>query len=349
MFKRTVLLLCGLAAISLSAQIKELTFYEVKQAKTAPVIDGKLDDAAWKEADIHNSYYVFWNQNPPLSKDKTETCLLYDSRGIYIGIVNHEKNIDKLRKLITVQGDNNAWTDDCAEIYVDRWASGIEYRRFVVTCTGIMADTMRLDEANMRDEWDADGWSAKTSINKDEWVAEVFIPWSDLGRKGEPGQLWSFQHNRFNYTTGGGLNNFSCFAPGGNTTNTNRFGYLYFVDDNMKLNYDDIASLINQHAAPPWGLSVDNGLLQNVAGKISFTKLDKLLLETQASFEGKITECEKATRGNKELEKSFDKIKAKYEKLKEEDGKSLAYILQLMGMTPEIEDILWKTELENNL
>ena len=349
MLKRIILVLCFFSAIMASAQMKELTFYEVKQAKTAPVIDGKLDDAAWGEADVHNNYYVFWDQNPPLSKDKTETRLLYDKKGLYVGIVNYEKNIDKLRKFITVQGDQNAWTDDCAEIYIDRWANGIEYRRFVVTCTGIMADTMRLDEANMRDEWDGDGWFAKTSINKDNWVVEVFIPWSDLGRTGEPGQLWSFQHNRFTYTNGGGLDKFSCFAPGGNTTNTSRFGYLYFIDDKMKLNCDDIARLINQGTAPPWGLSVNNGLLQNVAGKISFTELDRLLIETQTSFDRKIAECEKAVRGKKDLGKSFDKLKTKYEKTKTEDGKSLSYILQLIGMIPDIEDILWKTELENNL
>lgn len=335
-------------ALSASAQMREVVFYEVRPAgQQPPVIDGKLDDACWAKSEVHDKYYRYFVDNPPRSPTKSEMRILYDAKGLYIGIVNFDEDIGKLRKNITTKGDANVWTDDCAEIYIDRYANGIEYRRFVVNCIGTTNDTMRLDEANMRYEWDADGWEAKATIQKDRWIIEAFIPWTDLGSKAEPGALWSLLHARF--TPGKGFGGYAVSSPGGNMVNTRNFGFIYFTSGNGKVDHKEIASLINKRVAPPWGLAVDGGLLQNDNGKISFEKLDVLLAREQSKFENKFNACAKAVNEAKseELSKSFALIVKEYGKAKADDGRSLNYILKLIELTPLLDDISWKIELEN--
>ncbi|OGV49883.1 MAG: hypothetical protein A2X49_07500 [Lentisphaerae bacterium GWF2_52_8] len=334
--------------LTASAQMRELVFDEVVPTNEPPKIDGKLDDPCWKNAMVHDKYYAYFKENPPRASAKTEMRLLYDEKGLYLGIINFEPNIAKLKKNISTPDAQDTWTDDCAELYFDRYADGIGYRRFCINCIGTMNDTMRLDEANMRSEWSADGWTAKTSINSDNWVIEAFFPWSDLGQKPAVGEVWTMLHNRYSPQDGAN-SGYSCSSPGGNLVNTKNFGFLCFTDGKGKSNHDEIAGIINKRVAPPWGLAIDNGLLKNDGSKVSFEPFEDLLKKQQTAFDEKMAACEKAvsTVKNPEIAKLFEKTKEAYQKVKANDGKSLSYVLQLIAMDTVLDDIKWKIELES--
>src|SRR3954454_4679765 len=58
--------------------------FECRWAQTAPVIDGKLDDAAWKSAQLIDKFMLPWLQdkNRP-AKPATRARLLWDREFLY--------------------------------------------------------------------------------------------------------------------------------------------------------------------------------------------------------------------------------------------------------------------------
>ena len=55
-----------------------------RRAAEAPVIDGKLDDACWRKADVLGQFFKFTTVEP--SKYATEARLAYDAKYLYVGL-----------------------------------------------------------------------------------------------------------------------------------------------------------------------------------------------------------------------------------------------------------------------
>lgn len=184
--KRIAILICAMPVIALNAQMRELSFYEVRRTDSAPVIDGKLDDPCWQAADRHHAYYEYFKPNPGPGVLNTEFRMLSDAKGIYLGIVNYEERIREIRKNITDRDNPQLWTDDCAEIYFDPSADSIGYTKFMVNAIATVSDMRRIDNAVSLPEWNGNGWHAAVSINADNWTIEAFLPWADLERPPRP-------------------------------------------------------------------------------------------------------------------------------------------------------------------
>jgi hypothetical protein len=182
--------------------MKTLSFYIVNHVKKSPVIDGKLSDEAWRSAPVYNRYYEYFKSNPKAALTKTEFKMLYDDSGVYLGVINYDKNLDKLKANYTVRDAAALWTDDCNEIYFDPYGDGVGYSKFVVNSIATVSDMRRIDAAVSLNEWSGTGWIAKTSQTEDAWIIEAFFPWEDLGGKAEDGKLWRFCDVRYAFTSG---------------------------------------------------------------------------------------------------------------------------------------------------
>ncbi|MFZ4777760.1 MAG: sugar-binding protein, partial [Terrimicrobiaceae bacterium] len=167
--------------------VEILANYNVIPTETAPVIDGKLDEACWKAAETCNTYYKYLAQTPIKGDPETAFKMVYDSKGIYLGIINYEKFMDKIKAKAIARDDGNLWYDDCAEIYFDPYASSIGFTKFAVNSLGTQWDMRRIDTAIELASWSGNNWSAATSKTADAWTIEIFIPWSDLGREAREG------------------------------------------------------------------------------------------------------------------------------------------------------------------
>ena len=146
--KLSFIILSLVSGLAFSAPPRELSFYVVSPVEgKAPVIDGSLNEPAWEKAAVFRHYYVYNCAEPIPEKLKTEFRMLYDEKGIYLGIINFEEHPEKLRKIITDFDNSAIWTDDCAEIFFDARANGISYHCFKVNCIGTRADFRRRDAA----------------------------------------------------------------------------------------------------------------------------------------------------------------------------------------------------------
>ena len=78
------------------ADMREVSFYCVRPAKTAPVLDGKLDDPCWKEAQEFTSSYEYFKPNPGpgktrKNKNSTAGARTFELRSRMEGKTDHEE------------------------------------------------------------------------------------------------------------------------------------------------------------------------------------------------------------------------------------------------------------------
>ena len=115
------LLLAAAAAFTLSAQVKT-TSKEI-------VLDGKLDDAAWKEAVVHSDFRPFANSGKSKLLTKTSFRVLHSGSSLYIGIRCDEPFMDKLT---APAGGGAMWNMDGVEIFMAPTGQSDEFYQFLI-------------------------------------------------------------------------------------------------------------------------------------------------------------------------------------------------------------------------
>ena len=282
---KKIILSCLAAWIGASTAqgVEILAYYNVVPTAAAPVIDGKLDEPCWQAAEASDVYYKYLAQTPVKGDPATVFKMVYDSKGIYLGIINSEKNMDKLRAKAIARDDGNLWYDDCAEIYFDPYASSIGFTKFAVNSIGTQWDMRRIDTAIELANWSGNNWTAATSKTPDAWTIEIFIPWSDLGREAREGDVWRFTHVRYAWTSGGfkGVSS----SLGGGYYASNRFGFLRFAGQS-KPDQSAIVGVLAKNATPPWLVLLDGKIVRyDVGNKVAALSPADFVKTARTGFE----------------------------------------------------------------
>lgn len=164
----------------------------IPQAAAAPVVDGKLDEAAWKNAAVAGNFAGIADGQP--AKLNTTARVMTDDKALYLGFDCPEPQMDKVQAKVT-EHDGTVWMEDGVEVFV-AGATRKPYAHLIVTTANAV-----LDEANQ----DMSAWNPKlqTAVSKgaDRWSVELAIPWSELaaaGVKHEP--LLTLNLGRSRYT-----------------------------------------------------------------------------------------------------------------------------------------------------
>ncbi len=90
----------------------QVSLYPVVYAKVPPVIDGKLDDAIWREATPHKKFYVYENKNKPV--EIGTAYLAWDRENLYYAMHIQDKDL-----YVTQREDNTILCRaDVAEIFI---------------------------------------------------------------------------------------------------------------------------------------------------------------------------------------------------------------------------------------
>lgn len=105
-------------ATSLFSQpVKELVLgeqpiYKVARAKEAIVVDGKMDEPSWQDAEIR-SFDYFFRRNEPLEKQQTKFRMLWDDENIYLFYAFEDTSLT----VRETRRDGAPSMDDCAEFF----------------------------------------------------------------------------------------------------------------------------------------------------------------------------------------------------------------------------------------
>jgi hypothetical protein len=164
--------------------------------RTSPIaIDGKLDDAAWKDA---TPVTDFTQIDPDMGKpasQKTEMRFLFDDDALYIGAKMYDTEGAKGVRTSLVRRDQ-PFNSDYIEIVIDGFHDHLGRAFFDLNPSGSKADNLGVGTSCCDTGWDPI-WEAATHIDADGWTAEIRIPLNQLRFSRDSVQTWGLQLRRF--------------------------------------------------------------------------------------------------------------------------------------------------------
>lgn len=177
---------------------KTLTAFKTVQS---PVIDGRLDDAAWQSAPLATD---FIQNTPDFGKPaaaKTEVRILYDNDAVYIGAHLFD-NPSLVRKQLTTRDGEQQQDADYFAVFFDTYNDQQNGFQFLVTPVNVQSDTKLAASANASygsfgdRSWDA-VWESQTHLTGDGWTVEMRIPYLSLRFATKDVQTWGLQFLRY--------------------------------------------------------------------------------------------------------------------------------------------------------
>jgi hypothetical protein len=166
-----------------------------KRTTASIKIDGKLEEAAWKEATPATNF-VEWRPNFDADEEhdtRTEVYLLYDNAAIYVGGYCHEKNKDSISRELV--GRDKIGVNDYVGVIFDTYLDKINGFGFYVTPLGEQFDAKYSNTAGEDASWSA-VWDNECQVVADGWIFEMRIPYSAIRFVSKDNQTWGLNITR---------------------------------------------------------------------------------------------------------------------------------------------------------
>jgi hypothetical protein len=169
----------------------EIPTLRVPRASSAPVIDGRLDDATWSSA-ARTERFVD-TLSGAHADPEVRARLAWDDDALYVGFEVEDE-------LLVAHGeghDAHLWEEDAVELMIDPDGDGRSYVELQVSPTNLVFDTWfdgrRTPQPFGHVRWSSQlrsAVSARGEPNDDEadrgYVVEIAIPWSAFASIGTP-------------------------------------------------------------------------------------------------------------------------------------------------------------------
>ena len=171
---------------------------DVPRLSRAPELDGRLDEAVWREAAQADSFYQHSSQHYAAipSPRSTRIYLGYTEEAFFFGFYGYDAHPDSL-KGTSRNFDSDVWYGDTVELFID---PGFTHRTYVhvgINCLGTVSDAWvngGLGERSV--SWNADAVAA-VYVGDDFWSVEYRL---NLGGEEVPlpksGERWGFNFVR---------------------------------------------------------------------------------------------------------------------------------------------------------
>ena len=108
-------------------------------AKTAPTIDGKLNDACWKDAAVMGDFLL--DSGRGIAPDETTVRILFDKDNLYLGVTCSESDWDTVAARID-QHDGPLYSDDDLEIFFDTNRDRRTFMQFTLNTLGTKGEAL---------------------------------------------------------------------------------------------------------------------------------------------------------------------------------------------------------------
>jgi hypothetical protein len=185
--------------------------YVCYRASSTPTVDGRLDDAAWRNAAWTDDFVDIEGDKKPLPRLRTRVKMLWDDRYFYIGAELTEPHLWATMK----EHDSVLFRENDFEFFIDPNGDNHEYYEFEINALGTGWDLLLprpyKDGGKAVNNWEIPG--LKSAIHLDGtlnvlsdtdrgWSVELAVPWSALGelaRRPSPpmdGEQWRVNFSR---------------------------------------------------------------------------------------------------------------------------------------------------------
>ncbi len=196
---RGLILAVAFFGVHVALSQKTLTAYKTRQP---PVIDGKLDDAVWKNASLMHDFAQNYPGFGKPASVATEAMLLYDNDAVYIAAYLHDKP-SLIHKQLTARDGEQRQDVDYFSVAFDTYNDHQNGFLFLVTPSNVQTDekinsTTQISYGSVSGDrsWDA-VWQSSTQQVADGWTVEMRIPYISLRFAKKDVQTWGLQFIRF--------------------------------------------------------------------------------------------------------------------------------------------------------
>ena len=147
------------------------------RATTAPVLDGKTDDAAWQNAQVIDQFLEYEPTKGAETRFKTEVRVTYDDKNLYVLARMYDPAPDSIVSLLSRRDVRTS--SEQLKLMIDSYHDRRTGYEFCVNPAGVKRDFYVYDDNNEDQTWDG-VWDVATRIDSLGWVAEFRIPFSQL-------------------------------------------------------------------------------------------------------------------------------------------------------------------------
>lgn len=180
---------------------------KVKRAARPPKIDGKLDEAAWRSADVLTGFVPLARKSAePLPEEQQSSFrVLYDDQNLYVAGKLHVTKMPELEKYTrwypdAVKGKERiyAWRVPCIELFLDPGHTQLEYFQCAINLLAWHYDTHCQsygDELPGGVRWNS-GLRYEVTLETNAAVYEIAFPFKSFGGTPKSGDVWGAQFCR---------------------------------------------------------------------------------------------------------------------------------------------------------
>lgn len=227
--------------------IGQQSVYKVSRATGPVTIDGKMDEATWKNAEVV-SFNYFYRADKPAEKQKSEFRMLWDDENLYLFYVCEDTSLTARE----TKPDGRPYLDDCAEFFCLPIPDSLNFHfGFEININKAAYDYVMLWKYSNNRHFFVPGYNPAYkyevtydgTINNDKdkdkmWQMEIAIPWvafSNFSGRPRAGAKWAFQavrqdrnfvDDRFRSTS----TLFPIYDIKLDVHQPNRFGIMEFMD-----------------------------------------------------------------------------------------------------------------------
>ena len=143
------------------------------KASSAPVIDGRVDEAVWGEA---LKFTDFKTIKPDFGREpsqKTEAYFLFDAENLYVAFLCYDTEPSKIKANISKRDD--MYADDLVGFCLDTFSDAQNAYLFVINPLGIQGDSLMNSIGNSDSSMDF-VWYSKGQIDEKGYSVECRIP-----------------------------------------------------------------------------------------------------------------------------------------------------------------------------
>lgn len=161
------------------------------------VIDGKLNEAAWKEAPVASDFRTYSPTMGKVAHQRSEVRVIYDDRAVYIAAYLYETSPDSILIEFTKRDNSYMGNTDSFKVSLNPYNDGQNIYNFEVTSANVQADSKKSVSAGRMDmrmrygdfSWNA-VWESAVRIVDDGWIVEIEIPYAAIRFPKEDVQTW---------------------------------------------------------------------------------------------------------------------------------------------------------------
>jgi len=164
--------------------------------RTAPVIDGTLDEDCWASATPVTRLYPAYEDSD--IDGGTEFRFGFDDRNLYVSAVCHEPMVSEITAA-NEERDSAVYRDDCVGLFLQPAADEMVVSQIYCNPLGAVFDQrIEFNDAMVYTTdltWDGE-YDTAARVGEDQWVVEAAIPLSELGVAAADAGVWHANFRR---------------------------------------------------------------------------------------------------------------------------------------------------------